>query len=252
MTSSKYWRMMSTDETILRFNELYDDCRRMTSEIKSCYTDISEKCNEGFSNLLSGKRVLVSLVDKKWDNYLGLGSQGFGSSYYITGTLSYTSYVTREYREEIIANKSIFRAGIKKSKRFREMFSLSLKALSKIPNIHGINTTENFDIEVKAYGGTTLYIGVRASSPFDIQNSNFTVQLISSTKDVHYYNRNITSDDIIQDVTLYHIYKQLISILETHLADLTNLKDELDAYVDSKVYVKLVDELEVIRVTKAI
>ena len=247
---SKYWQMISNNKTIIEFNELFDECNELTSKIKSCYVDIYNKCNEGFSNLLVGKRVLLTVDDGKWSNILGLGNSGFGTTGYIHGTLSYSSSDLRKYKDKIIANESMFRLGVKKSKRFRNMFNMTLNALSKIPKIHEIISEVVIGLEREDYGGKQLYGGIKASSPFNIYKTNFSAELTNIATNGSYHDRFIQSHNIVQDVTLYHIYEQLITLLNEHLKNLKILNDEFETYMKSKAYTKLNDELEIRKVTK--
>ena len=244
--------MIKNDEEIILFNNLYNDCSILNQNIVKTYSNIYRNCNKGFSNLLSGTRVMINIHNNNYTNVLGFGSNGFGVAGYSRGTLNYGSHNLRSNKKTIIDNDYRFRAKVKKSSQYRDMFEITLNALKKVPDVNGITNTVNCNIEKLSYGETVKYKDITTESPFAMYSTGFTIKLLNASIHRGYYNYSLTSANVQQDVELRHIYGESSKLLKKHLKDMTLLYNILDRYEKGNEYKKLVDELTILEVTKTI
>lgn len=250
--TSIYWDMIKDDNVIILFNSLRDACTTLNRKIVESYFKIYYNCNRGFSNLLSGNRVMITIHNDDYRDILGFGSNGFGVTSYSHGTLDYNSENLRTNKKVIVANDYRFRARVKKSSQYRDMFEITLNALKKVPDVKEITNIVTCDIERKTYEEAIKYKGIRTESLFGRYSTNFTAVLINAEDDKSYRNYNLTCANVQQDVELYHVYEETSKLLKKHLKDMTLLNNKLNRYKKSDVYKKLVDELNILEVTRNI
>lgn len=249
--TSKYWNMISKDESVIAFNKMYNICVSINRSIADAYKRIYRNCNTGFSNLISGKRILVKLPPNSYDNIVGLGMHGFGSAYYRNGTLDYNPKVLRRNKKFVIKYSDKFLHRVKKLDIYRDMYNKSLNALIKVPDIDSIIDSIDCDIIKANYGNTGHYNKVQIKSQFGEYLTGFDIVLISDPKR-SYRNQTIHSESIEQDVSLYHTYDDLLDMMTNHLAKLKKIENKFKRYLKSKTYLDLKDEIEILEVTKKI
>lgn len=245
---SKYRKLIDDDKLVNDFNKLYNDCYELTIKIKRSYSDIFALCNNGFSNLLSGKRLLLNVRENESNSTILSSYIGFG----YTGS----SYCNLYYNERnLCVNKNFivkyankFRAGVKKAPEYKDRFDLSIDVMSAIPELIDVIQQSDCDILIKSYSNDVHYNIIDIKSELTgIYCTLFRVTLSSSTDR---QSKTIRKNDISQDVNYYHAYNTVNIMLTKHLKELTTIDNKIELFKEGKNYNELKELMDTIYLAK--
>lgn len=250
---SKYRKLIDDDKLVNDFNKLYNDCYELAIKIKQSHSGIFKLCNIGFSNLLSGKRLLLN-VRKNESNptilssYVGFGNKGFGYTSSSYCNLYYNDRNLYANKDFIIKYADKFRIRVKKASECKDRFDLSIDVMSTVPELIDVIQQSDCDILIKSYSNDVHYNIIDIKSELTcVYCTLFRVTLSSSTDR---RSKTIRKNDISQDVNYYHAYNTVNIMLTKHLKELTTIDNKIELFKKGKNYNELKELMDTIYLAK--